>query len=151
MKLLLPILFLLITFLGCAQKNAFERFHLTASQELAEDNIQSSKVVNQKAEVVGIVSAVYLNKINPKLYKNYEYFYIYFYDKNENDTIGFSLNGMPALLAEKLPVRNEFTKLTSYHSKWNSYYLVGFAKQERTLHLKIALGQNSTVLTFKPQ
>ncbi len=149
MKFISILVFFIITFGGCAQKNAFERFHISKSQELAEDNIQSSKVVNEKAEVVGIVTAVYLNKINPKIYKDYEYFYIYLYAKNKNDIINFSLNGMPALLAEDLSAKNEFTLLTSFASKWNQYYLVGFAKQQETLHLNIQMGQSSTTLVFK--
>ncbi|QOP43603.1 hypothetical protein FJR45_06420 [Sulfurimonas sediminis] len=150
MKFLLPILLLLLTFLGCAQKNAFERFHLKNSQELAEDNLQSSKIVNTKAEVVAIVTAVYLNKTDPKIYKDYEYFYLYLYKKNKKSKVEFYLNDTPAILVEKLPVQNEFTALTSFHAKWNKYYLVGFTKQKKdTLHLKIQLGQNSTILTFK--
>jgi len=149
MKFLLPILLLMLTFLGCAQKNAFERFHLSDSQELAEDNLQSSKVVNAKAEVTGVVTAVYLNKIKPELYNDYEYFYVYLYAKKKNDAITFSLNGSPALLAEELPAQNEFTALTAFNSKWNKYYLVGFAKQQGTLNLKIQLGQSSATLVFK--
>jgi len=149
MKFLLPILLLMITFGGCAQKNAFERFHISKSQELAEDTIWSSKVVNEKAEVVGIVTAVCLNKIDAKLYSDHEYFYVYLYAKNKNDAINFSLNGMPALLAEELPTENEFTTLTSFKSKWNKYYLVGFAKQQGTLNLKVQIGKSSATLTFK--
>jgi len=149
MKFLLPVLLLLITFWGCAQKNAFERFHLSKSQELAEDTISSSKVVNEKAEVVGIVTAVNLNKIDAKLYGDHEYFYVYLYAKNKKDAINFSLNGMPALLEEELPNENEFTALTSFQSKWNRYYLVGFAKQKGTLNLKIQIGKSSATLTFR--
>ncbi len=149
MKFLLPILLLMITFWGCAQKNAFERFHISESQELAEDNIQSSKVINEKAEVVGIITAVYLNKIDPKLYSDHEYFYVYLYAKDKNDAINFSLNGMPALLAEELSAQNEFTALTSFKSKWNKYYLVGFAKQQGTLNLKVQIGKSSAALVFK--
>ena len=149
MKLLLPIFFLTITLGGCAQKNAFERFHISASQELAEDNIKSSKVINEKNEVVGIVTAVHLNKIDSEFYNDHEYFYIYLYAKNKNDKIDFSLNDKPALLAEELPAENEFTNLTSFASKWNKYYLVGFSKQQGTLKLNIQIGKSSAVLVFK--
>jgi len=139
----------MVTFWGCAQKNAFERFHISKVQESAEDNIQNSKVINKKSEVIGVVTAIYLNKVKPQLYSDYEYFYVYLYAKNKNDAINFSLNGMPALLAEELSAQNEFTVLTSFKSKWNKYYLVGFAKQQGTLHLNIQMGQNSTTLVFK--
>ena len=78
-----------------------------------------------------------------------DYFYIYLYDKNKNDTINFFLNGVPALMAEKLPVSNEFTHLTSFKSKWNKYYLVGFQKQEGVLNLDVQLGNISSYLVFK--
>ena len=149
MKLLYTIAFLLITFSGCAQKNAFERFHISASQELAEDNIKSSKVINKNNDVVGIVTAVHLNKINPEVYHDHEYFYIYFYAKNKNDAISFSLNNKSAFLVEKLSTRNEFTNLTSFASKWNQYYLVSFTKQQRNLNLTIQIGKSSAVLVFK--
>ena len=149
MKFLFAILFLTITFLGCAQKNAFERFHISEFQELAEENIQSNKIINEKAEVVGIVTAVYLNKIDSQVYNNYEYFYVYLYAKDKNDAIRFFLNDTPALLEEELSPKNEFTTLTSFESKWNKYYLVGFAKQKGTLHLSIQIGKSSTVLLFK--
>ncbi|WP_457749956.1 hypothetical protein [Sulfurimonas sp.] len=149
MRFLLTILFLMVIFGGCAQQNAFERFHITKLQELAEDNIQSSKIIDKKAEVVGVVTAIHLNKIEPKIYTDYEYFYVYMYAKNKNNTINFFLNNKPALLVEELPAQNEFTKLTSFHSKWNKYYLIGFAKQQGTLNLTVAIGQSSTTLIFK--
>jgi hypothetical protein len=149
MKFLLPILLLMIISSGCAQKNAFKRFQLSDTQELAEDNLQSSKIMNEKAEVIGVVTAVYLNKINPKLYNDYEYFYIYLYAKEKNDAIRFSLNGIPSLLQEELPAQNEFTTLTAFNSKWNKYYLVGFAKQQGTLNLKIQIEKSFTMLVFK--
>ena len=149
MKNLLAILLLFIIFSGCSQKNAFKRFHLSSSQELAEDNLQSTKVVNKNNEVIAIVTALHLNKIDPKRYNKYEYFYIYIYDKNRNEKVNFYLNGMPALLQEELPVQNEFTKLTSVHSKWNRYYLLGFTKQQKNLNLKIQFEESAATLLFK--
>lgn len=151
MKFLLIILLFLLTFSGCAQKSAFERFQLTKSQELAEDSIQSSKIVNGKNEVVGVVTAVYLNKVNPKRYKNNEYFYVYLYAKNKNAVIDFTLNQKPALLQEALPNINEFTALTAFTSKWNKYYLIGFAeeKEQNVLQLNINIDASHTTLTFK--
>jgi len=149
MRNLLAILLLFITLLGCSQKNAFKQFHLSSSQELAEDNLQSTKIVNKNNEVIAIVTALHLNKIDPKRYNRYEYFYVYMYDKNRNEKVNFYVNGMPALLQEELPVQNEFTKLTSFHSKWNRYYLVGFAKQQKNLNLKIQLGEGAATLLFK--
>ena len=149
MKFLYTIAFLLVTFQGCAQKNAFERFHITPAQELTEENIQSLKIINEKMDVVGVATAVYLNKVEPKVYKKYEYFYIYLYNKNKNEQATFSLNGVPAFIAENLSANNEFTHLTSFKSKWNNYYFVKFQKQDGILHLKVSLGKNSSTFLFK--
>ena len=149
MKFLYIIAFLLVTFSGCAQKNAFERFHITQSQELTEENIQSLKITNPKMDVVGVITAVYLNKVKPEVYKKYEYFYIYLYDKKKNEKARFSLNDEPAFISEEIPARNEFTHLTSFESKWNNYYFVKFKKQKGTLHLKVSLGKNSSTFLFK--
>ncbi len=150
MKFLLPTLLLMLTFLGCAQKSAFERFALSDVQELAEDNLQSSKIINNKSEVEGMVSAVYLNKVKPELYTQHEYFYVYLYIKDKNNTISFYLNDTPALLVEELSTQNEFTELTSFDSKWNKYYLVGFAKQQGSvLNLDIQTEKSSATLVFK--
>jgi len=150
MKYLLTMLMFVLIITGCAQKSAFERFQLTKPQELAEDNMKSNKIINDKNEVVGVVTAVYLNKIDPKRYNHqYEFFYVYLFAKNETATIKFSLDGKQTLLQEELSNINEFTTLTSFTSKWNKYYLVGFAKGEENLHLKVYIDEDSTTLTFR--
>ena len=136
MKTFLIILSLTVLFGGCAQQNAFEKFELTATKERSEDNIQSFKI-KRGEEVAGIFNVVYLNKVLPNLYKENEYFYVYYYMKDKNATVHFELNGEPSLLREELPVQNEFTYLTSFEAPWSKYYLLGFKKQENVLKLSI--------------
>ena len=136
MKTFLIILFLGLLFNGCAKKNAFEKFNLSATKELSEDNIQSLKI-KQGNKVAGIINIIYLNKVFPDLYKENEYFYVYYYMKDKNATVHFELNGEPSLLREELPVQNEFTYLTSFEAPWSKYYLLGFKKQGNVLKLSI--------------
>jgi len=138
MKIFLQaILFIILLFLtGCSNRNAFEQFHISPKKELSEENIQTFKIKNGES-VDGIVSAIYLNKVLPKLYKENEYFYVYYYIKDKNATVSFLLNGKPSLLKEELPANNEFSNLTSFDAPWSKYYLLGFKKEGNILNFTI--------------
>ncbi|HFB53525.1 MAG TPA: hypothetical protein ENJ67_02220 [Sulfurimonas autotrophica] len=136
MKTFLIILSLTVLFGACAKQNAFDKFELSATKELSEDNIQSLKI-KQGDKVAGIVNVIYLNKVLPDLYKDNEYFYVYYYMKDKNATVHFELNGEPSLLREELPSKNEFSYLTSFEAPWSKYYLLGFKKQGNVLKLSI--------------
>jgi len=133
------IVFLSIFFLnGCAQKDAFSRFHLTKEQELSENSIQVLKIKDFNQNILGMASALYLNEIYPKRYSDGEYFYVYYYIKDKSK-IEFILNNQPAIKVEKLKTKNQFSKLLNIKSSWHSYYLVKFEKTEDiklTLQLK---------------
>ncbi len=132
---LVTALFLLL-FIGCAQKNAFEKFHFSSVKELSEENIQTLKIKKgTKAE--GFINAIYLNKVLPKIYNQNEYFYIYYYIKDKNDTVTFTLNGKPSLLQEVLEPKNKFSYLTSFTAPWSKYRLFEFQKEGNALNLKV--------------
>jgi hypothetical protein len=136
MKTFLTTLLFAILFNGCAQQNAFEKFKLSHVRELSENSIETLKIKNGNS-VAGIVNVVYLNKVLPKLYKNNEYFYVYYYVKDKNATVTFTLNGKPSLLREELKAQNEFSYLTSFDAPWSKYYLLGFKKEGNKLNLQI--------------
>ncbi|MBA1432452.1 MAG: hypothetical protein FAF04_02385 [Epsilonproteobacteria bacterium] len=136
MKTFLIILFLTLLLNNCADKNAFDNFNLSATKELSEDSIESLKI-KQGDKIAGLVNVIYLNKVLPKRYKENEYFYVYYYMKDKNATVSFTLNGEPSLLREELPAQNEFSYLTSFSAPWSKYYLVGFKKQGNVLKLRI--------------
>jgi hypothetical protein len=137
MKTFLIISLLTIIFNGCTTHNAFDKFNITPTRELSEDSIQSFKLKHNN-KVDGIVSVVYLNKVLPKLYKNNEYFYVYFYVKDKNTSVTFTLNGQPSMLREKLKANNEFSYLTSFDAFWSKYYLIGFKEQGNVLDLNVS-------------
>lgn len=149
MKTFLMILTISATFVGCSQHDAFNRFDISKERALSEENIQSSKISN-KEKINGTVTATYLNKIYPDLYKGSEYFYVYLYTNQNSKEIEFELNGMPALMVEKLKNKNLYTHLTQSNVKWQEYYLVGFAQSDASLNLKIKDNNaSSAILTFK--
>ncbi len=127
-------LFILLT--GCAKHNAFKQFHMSATQERNEDNIQTFKIKKDKS-IHGIVTVVYLNKVFPKIYKDNEYFYVYYYLKDKDEKASFFLNNRNSLLREKLPKENKFAKLTSFQAPWSNYYLIGFQKEDNILNLTV--------------
>ena len=136
MKTFVIMFFLTLLLNNCADKNAFDNFNLSPTKELSEDSIQSLKI-KRGNEIAGIVNVIYLNKVLPKLYKKNEYFYVYYYIKDKNATVNFTLNGEASLLREELPAQNRFSSLTSFSAPWSKYYLVGFKKQGNVLKLRI--------------
>ena len=143
MKTFAIFLILLALSTGCAQKNAFDQFELSQMQELSEDSIQSSKL-KKGAEVDGVVSVVYLNKVLPEKYSDAEYFYVYLYKRTKSNKITFLLNNKTTNMIEKLPVKNRFTPLTSFEAPWSSYYLVKFEKQGDILNFIVKDGEYSS-------
>jgi hypothetical protein len=149
MKHLFTSIFVVFLFLGCSRDTAFDRFPLSAQQKLAENSIQSSKII-YKGDVDGIVSVIYLNEIFPKRFYKNEYFYVYLYTKDKEPKLTFLLNKKHALHITKLDDKNEFAKLISFDVPWSKYYLVEFPKQGDKLDFKLKNKQyNSAVLHFE--
>ena len=137
MRTFLIILPLMILFGGCAHKSAFESFKISPEQARSEDMMQSSKIENN-GKVIGIVSAVYLNKVEPKIYKSEEVFYITVYVKKDfSQNLEFYLNKQKPLSVQKLSPANKFTKLTGINADWFRYYLVKFKRQNSLLRLVV--------------
>jgi len=95
-------------------------------------------------KVDGIVNVIYLNKVLPDIYKGNEYFYVYYYVKDKNASVNFTLNNKTSMLREELPPENDFSYLTSFSAPWSKYYLLGFAKQGNTLQLKASSSQGAS-------
>lgn len=143
MKTFLTINIILLFLNACSYDNAFSRFELSQKKAKSEESIVSSKIYNDK-EVLGIVSCVYLNVVNPKRYQDSEYFYIYIYLKDKSLTPTFVLNDINSSSVQKLYRENEFALLTSSKVAWQDYYLVKFPKQDGHLVFKVKLGAFSS-------
>jgi len=134
-------------FLGCAKTNAFSRFHFDTQKEHAASSLRSSKI-NFENEIVGVVSTIYLNEVNPKQYNGMEYFLITLYTKNSDQVddpnmqtrgkILLKLNETSPIKIKKLEQNNGFERFMALDNNWSSYYLVAFERSS-TDHLSLTL------------
>jgi hypothetical protein len=161
MKTFFIFLTFLILFTGCSNKNAFFGFEMDKAQELCASSLQSSKIMSKEGEVSGVFSAVYLNEVYPHSFYGEEYFFIFFYtkenkelydSKNPTDTdLILKLNDELPVKIEKLPKDNQFSHLADIKNDWNHYYLVAFKKSD-ALNLVLENGNSSSaVLKYKKE
>lgn len=151
MQKVLLVLLISLIFFGCAHESAFDRFGMSSEQERSEESIQSTKIMNE-GESIGVLTAVYLNKTYPELFKDAEYFYIYLNIDADIENTEFILDGYPSLLVEELGSKNPYTKLTNFDAQWKRYYLVGFRKGGETLGLQVKNAQaTSSIMRFKKE
>ena len=142
MRFSLHVTLLLTAFLlfsGCAPINAFSRFHFTKVKEYATSSLRTSKI-NHDNDVIGVLSTIYLNEVDPKKYNGMEYFYIGVYTKNKNtlydpnsdnkSEMVLKLNNSLPVKIKKLDQKNEFEGLITLDNSWTSYYIVAFNKAE---------------------
>jgi len=140
MKSILILTTLMLIFGGCSHKNAFSNFEMTQKQELGASSLQNSKV-KAGERVDGIFSAIYLNEVYPESFNQNEYFYVFYYLKNEENT-SLKLNGLAPLKIKKLEKENQFSHLVKVQNRWTQYYLVSFAQQENNISLVFENGQS---------
>jgi len=143
----LSIFIIFTLFTACADKNAFDKFNMQEDQELGAANLQSSKI-KMSQNVDGIVSAIYLNKVYPKIYTNDEYFYVYLYLKDKKEMFNpkklddikltMRLNSKLPIKIKQLEAKNKFSHLALVENEWNLYYLVAF-KQESEDKISLVL------------
>jgi len=161
MKTFFIFLIFLILFTGCSKKNAFFGFEMDKAQELCASSLQSSKIISKDGEVSGVFSAVYLNEVYPHAFYEEEYFFIFFYTKedkelydpkNPTDTdLILKLNSQLPVKIEKLPQQNQFSHLADIKNDWNHYYLVAF-KKSSVLNLVLENSKSSSaVLKYKKE
>lgn len=131
MKSFFTIVSLILILASCSEKTAFSKFKISKEESLSENFLQSSKVIfNNK--VNGVVSVIYLNNIYPKIYKDKEYFFVYYFVKDEKN-VKFILNSKAPIKIIRLKPVNKFSELTHFQDKWNEYYLVEFKKSTKNL------------------
>ena len=140
MKTLWLALIFSVLFSGCADKNAFEKFHMSGKEERGVEAFLNSKVKNGQ-KVNGIVSVVYLNRVYPKTFQEDEVFYVNFYLKDKSKDFSFWLNGEKSIFAQELEVNNIYSYLTPLKTKWSKYYLVKFKKQKDILTFSFHNGE----------
>jgi hypothetical protein len=153
MKFFLTLLSIAVINSGCSFKNGFSKFNMTKEQELSADSLQSSKILNNNG-LQGIFSAIYLNKIYPKAFNKDEYFFVFYYIKDQkemhnpnlfdNKNTKILLNSKEAIKIKELPNNNQFSDLVSVKNKWTKYYIVAFKESGDVLNLVIKNNNSSS-------
>lgn len=152
MKIYSIFLILPILFSGCAHKSAFDAFEITTKEQLAQEQILTAKMHNDK-NITGLVAVLYLNNVDKKQFNEYEYFYVSLFAQNAGGkTPKFLLNSKAPLQIEKLTNKNRFTKFTALNAAWMDYYLLTFQKEKEDLKFEVKEnGSTSGVLRFKQE
>lgn len=136
--LCLFMIFLIIS--GCSKTTAFEHFKkLDSRQERAATSLQTASILKDGSRAV-IVSVIYLNHTDPKIYDTNESFLIAFYAKDhsgltvENSDNGpaskyrLTLNKKPPLAIRTLKKTDPLRKLMPISNDWNSFYKIDYIK-----------------------
>lgn len=142
----------LLLFSGCSQKGAFGLFKMDEAQERAVEESRSGTIV-QSFETKVIFSSLYLNKIDPKTYKDGEYFIAALYFENDNRAIrnldiaeyGYhlTLNGQSPTSIEPLDDKDPRRRLMPTQNSWNRYYFIRFDSAPQ-IALALQLENNQT-------
>jgi hypothetical protein len=125
----------LLVFSGCAQKGAFDLFKMDEAHERAVEQLRSGTIL-LSLETKAIISSVYLNKIDPIIYKDGENFLVALYLEKDSTVIknrdwesyGYSLtlNGVKATAVESLDEKDVRRSLIPVQNNWNRYFIIRF-------------------------
>ena len=136
MKYFLITITSLILLSGCSYQNAFSKFEMSKKEELLASNTQSSKIVSKKA-TEGIVTAIYLNNVDPKHREPHEIFLVSVYMKNSDHNYNFKLNGLLAVDILELSNIEFYSDFIKNPREWDTYYLVKFKKSKRKINFTL--------------
>lgn len=145
----------LLAFSGCSQKGAFDLFKMDKAQERAVEELRSGTIV-LSFETKAIFSSLYLNKVDPLVYKDGEYFLASLYFENDRRSekldikdYGYTLmlNGKEPTSMEPLDEKDKRRRLMPVQHNWNRYYLIRFnAAPEENLTLRLENNQTGSVV-----
>lgn len=155
MRFLSMAMIALIGFSGCAQKGTFDLFKMDEAHERAVEQLRTGAII-QSFETKALVSAIYLNPIDPQTYKDGEYFVgaVYFEKVNQDVkkwdlyTHGYTLtlNGAKPTLLEELKENDPRRALIPVQNNWNKYYFIRFdSVPEGALTLLLENNQTGSV------
>jgi len=162
MNYCLSLFMILLITSGCSKTTAFEHFKkLDTKQERAATSLQTASIVYKGQRTV-IISAIYLNHTDPKVYDTNESFLVAFYAKDHsvlqaednNDSVpvcSLTLNNKPPLAVKLLEKTDPLRKLMPINNDWNSFYRIDYAKNsDNDLTLELSDDRsNTTSLLFK--
>jgi len=162
MNYCLSLFVILMIISGCSKTTAFEHFKkLDARQERAATSLQTASIIHEGHRAV-IISAIYLNHTDPKVYDANESFLVAFYakdhsviavedDNNPASAYRLTLNNESPLAIKPLEKTDPLRKLMPINNDWNSFYKIDYAKNsDNNLTLKLSDDRlNTASLLFK--
>ncbi len=115
---------------GCSDKdNAFEYFtKLDSTHERAVMNLRTVMLRDEHNRTHSVISVIYLDPVEPKLYRGQNYFLVGLYDRDKTPLSSYrvTLNGRaPAGIAE-LDANCSLRTLMPLNNPWTDYYEVVF-------------------------
>lgn len=123
---------------GCTQTTAFDFFTMESAYERAITQMRTATLADE-SQTKAVVSAVYLNRVEPETYYEGEYFFIALYSKKQcalaepgSKRPGFvlTLNGKAFIEASELDATHPLRSAMPVRNEWNRYFLVHYAAQE---------------------
>jgi len=135
---LFPIL-LLLFFSACSRHTAFEYFtKLDSREERAVMNLQRI-TLDENNRTAALISTIYLNPVDPKLYSGQEFFFVALYDRRGKtlQEYNVTLNGKTPVGIAQLDANCSLRKLMPLNNPWNGYYELVFKhSKEENLTLR---------------
>jgi len=134
---LFPII-LLVFLSACSRQTAFEYFtKLDSREERAVTNLQRV-TLSEHNRTTALISTIYLNPVDPGLYKGQEFFFVALYDRHGRDLEEYNvtLNGKAPVGLAKLDDNCSLRELMPLNNPWNGYYELVF-KQSKEENLTL--------------
>jgi hypothetical protein len=128
---LFPLLPLLL-FSACSRHSAFEYFtRLDSREERAVMNLQRV-TLNENNRTTALISTIYLNPVDPGLYKSGEFFLVALYDRRGKSLESYTvtLNGQAPAGLVSLDENCSLRALMPLNNPWNGYYELVFKSQK---------------------
>ncbi len=140
---------LTLSFVGCADKDAFSKFDITRDEAAAFDNLEMQKVTDKQQRIYAVVGAVDLSVVYPQRFNDSETFYMVIFAKDKKYLENFKvlLNGRNVTQLTKIPANNEYAHLLKMRNEWSAHYLARFQKGNETkLQLVVELANGAKAL-----
>jgi len=124
---LFPVL-VLILFSACSRDTAYKYFtKLDSRHERAVTQLRRI-TLKEGERTEALISIIYLNPVDPELYRRQHFFFVALYDKRGTglDAYRITLNGKVAAGVAQLDDDCDLRSLMPLNNPWNAYYEVVF-------------------------
>ena len=132
MRFWVPAFFIVLLLSACSRHTAFEYFtKLDSQEERAVMNLRRI-TLRENNETTALISVIYLNPVDPKLYIGQPYFLVALYDKRDRtlEDYNITLNGQEDVGRSELDDNCSLRRFMPLDNPWNHYYQLVFKQQQ---------------------